>query len=181
MPEPVMEFDGFTLVALTEADLPLIVGWRSRPEVHEWYGGRPVTEQEIRSRHLEGPESVTRCIVHLDGGPIGHLQFYEYIDEWKAAIGLQPDDHGVWGLDVYIGEPALHGRGIGTRLVRGLAERLVSDHGAARVVIDPHVGNEAAVRCYQKAGFRKVRLMPSYERVRGEWRDAWLMEWHPLE
>jgi aminoglycoside 6'-N-acetyltransferase len=60
--------------------------------------------------------------------------------------------------------------------VRGVAERLISDHGASRVLIDPLVGNHAAVRSYEKAGFRKLRLLPSYERIRGKWRDAWLME-----
>ncbi|MCB2224643.1 MAG: acetyltransferase [Actinobacteria bacterium] len=176
MPEPVMSFDGFDLVPITEADLPRIVAWRSRPEVHEWYGGRPVTEDEIRRRHLESGEPVARCIVRLHGRPVGHLQFYEYLDEWKGAIGLGPSDTGVWGLDVYLGDPALHGRGIGTRLVRGVAERLAADHGAERVVIDPHVENLAAVQCYERAGFRRVRLLPAYERVRGAWRDAWLME-----
>ena len=179
MPQSVMSFGGFDLVPITQADVPQIVAWRSRPEVHEWYGGRPVTGEEIRSRHLESGDPTTRCIVHLESRPIGHLQFYEYITEWRPAIGLGPEDDGVWGLDVYLGEPELHGRGIGTRLVRGVAECLVSDHGARSVVIDPHVGNHAAVRCYEKAGFRKVRLLPSYERIRGEWKDAWLMEWDP--
>ncbi|MBU1492597.1 MAG: GNAT family N-acetyltransferase [Actinomycetota bacterium] len=180
MPDAVMSFGGFTLIPMTEADLPRVVEWRSRPEVHEWYGGRPVTAEEIRAKHLDNTDPVTRSIVHLDGEPIGFLQFYEYIDEWKPAIGLRPDEEA-WGLDLYLGEPHLHGQGIGTRLVRGVAERLASEHGATRVTIDPHVGNTAAIRCYEKAGFRKVRLMPSYERVRGEWKDAWLMEWRPGE
>jgi len=175
-----MAFDDFTLVPMTESDLQLIVEWRSRPAVHDWYGGRPVTEQEIRTRHLESTDPVTRCIVHLVGEPIGFLQFYEYIPAWKPTIDLGPEDEA-WGIDLYLGEPRLHGQGIGTSLVRGVAERLVSEHGAARVVIDPHIGNAAAIRCYEKAGFRKTRLMPSYERIRGEWRDAWLMEWQPAE
>lgn len=174
-----MAFDGFTLLPLTEDDLPLVVEWRSRPEVHEWYGGRPVTAEEIRTRHLQSGDSTTRCIVHLDGRPIGHLQFYEYVEAWRPAVGLGAADDGVWGIDVYLGDPTLHGKGIGSRLVRGVAERLVADHGARRVLIDPHVGNHAAVRAYEKAGFRKVRLLPSYERIRGEWKDAWLMEFRP--
>jgi len=176
MPDPVMAFDGFTLIPMAADDLPQIVKWRNRPEVHNWYGGRAGTADEVRTRHLESTDPVTRCIVHLDGEPIGFLQFYEYIEKWKPAIDLKTDEEA-WGIDLYLGEPRLHGRGIGTRLVRGVAERLVSEHGAARVLIDPHVGNVAAIRCYQNAGFRKTRLMPSYERVRGEWRDAWLMEW----
>ena len=114
----------------------------------------------------------------VDFSPIGLLQFYEYIEEWKPAIDLGPEEEA-WGMDLYIGEPHLHGQGIGTRLVSGVAQRLAQGPGPNRVVIDPHVGNVAAVRCYEKAGFAKVRLMPSYERVRGEWRDAWLMEWRP--
>ena len=170
-----MAFDDFVLIPMTGDDLPMIVEWRSRPEVHEWYAGRPVTEDEIRKRHLESTDPVTRCIVHFKGEPIGLLQFYEYMEKWKPAIGLSPDQEA-WGLDLYLGEVHLHSRGIGTRLVRGVAERLISDHGATRVLIDPHIGNTAAVRAYEKAGFRKIRLMPSYERVRGEWMDAWLME-----
>ena len=139
-----------------------------------WFGV-DLTEQDGQWWHLESTDPVTRCIVHFEGEPIGLLQFYEYIEKWKPAIGLSPDQEA-WGLDLYLGEVHLHGRGIGTRLVSGVAERLISDHGATRVLIDPHVGNTAAVRAYEKAGFRKVRLMPSYERVRGEWRDAWLME-----
>jgi aminoglycoside 6'-N-acetyltransferase len=178
MADAVMSFDGFSLIPMTEGDLPLVVEWRSRPEVHEWYGGRAFTADEIRAKHLDNTDPVTRCIVYLDGEPIGFLQFYEYLPEWKPAIGLRPEEEA-WGLDLYIGEPHLHGQGIGTLLVRGVAEQLVSEHGATRVTIDPHIGNLAAIRCYEKAGFRKVRLMPSYERVRGEWKDAWLMEWHP--
>jgi len=173
-----MEFDGFVLIPMTGDDLRLIVEWRSQPEVYEWYAGRPVTENEIRKRHLESPDPVTRCIVHLDGEPVGFLQFYEYIDKWKPAVGLEPDEQA-WGLDLYLGEVRMHGRGIGTRLVRGVVERLITDYGATRVLIDPHVGNIAAVRSYEQAGFRKIRLMPSYERVRGQWKDAWLMEFTP--
>ena len=177
MAEPVMEFDDFTLTPLTAADVPLVVEWRSRPEVYRWYGGRPVDEEHIRTRHLESDEPVHRCIVRYRGDPIGYLQFYEYTDEWKPAVGLAADEEA-WGIDLFIGEPHLHGKGVGTALVRGVAERLAAERGAERVLIDPHVDNQAAIRAYQKAGFRKVRLLPSYERMRGEWKDAWLMEWN---
>jgi aminoglycoside 6'-N-acetyltransferase len=36
-------------------------------------------------------------------------------------------------------------------------------------------GNTRAIRCYEKAGFQKVRLLPRNELRDGEWRDAWLM------
>ena len=47
--------------------------------------------------------------------------------------------------------------------------------GAQRVVIDPRVENLRAIRCYEKAGFRKARRLPRHERHEGRWCDAWLM------
>lgn len=173
-----IEIDGLTLRPLTGEDVSTIVAWRARPEVHQWYGGRPVTEDEILLRHIHSTEPVTRCIVETEGRPIGFVQFYEYLRDWKPAIGLGKNEEA-WGIDLFIGEPELHGVGIGSRLVGGIAAYLASEHGARRVVIDPHVGNTRAIRAYEKAGFRKVRILPSYERLRGRWHDAWLMEWNP--
>jgi aminoglycoside 6'-N-acetyltransferase len=52
---------------------------------------------------------------------------------------------------------------------------------AQRVTIDPHVSNHRAVRCYEKAGFRKVRLLPRQELHEGEYWDCWLMVAEPGE
>lgn len=57
-------------------------------------------------------------------------------------------------------------------------ELLVAERGHHRVTIDPALANEAAIRAYEKAGFRPVGVMRAYEReVTGElWHDALLME-----
>ena len=41
---------------------------------------------------------------------------------------------------------------------------------------DPVVENTRAVRCYEKAGFTKVRILPGHEQLDGQPRDSWLME-----
>jgi aminoglycoside 6'-N-acetyltransferase len=35
--------------------------------------------------------------------------------------------------------------------------------------------NRRAARCYEKAGFRKVRILPKHELHECVWRDSWLM------
>ena len=44
------------------------------------------------------------------------------------------------------------------------------------VVIDPRVENVRAVRCYEKAGFAKVKVLMEHEMHEGAKRDSWLME-----
>ena len=47
---------------------------------------------------------------------------------------------------------------------------------AARIVTtDPRVANPRAVRCYEKAGFERVRIVPYHEFHEGEWCECWLM------
>jgi len=36
--------------------------------------------------------------------------------------------------------------------------------------------HEDAVRCYEKSGFKKVKLLPAHELHEGAMRDCWLME-----
>jgi aminoglycoside 6'-N-acetyltransferase len=35
--------------------------------------------------------------------------------------------------------------------------------------------NARAIRCYEKAGFRKVRRLPESELREGKWHDEWVM------
>lgn len=80
-------------------------------------------------------------------------------------------------IDVFLA-PALHGRGLGSEAVRQVVDHLVEERGHHRITIDPAVANRGAVRAYEKAGFRPVGVMRSYERDadgRG-WHDGLLME-----
>jgi aminoglycoside 6'-N-acetyltransferase len=62
---------------------------------------------------------------------------------------------GTRGIDQFIGEPELIGRGIGSRFVRAFARELLG-RGTPRVVTDPHPANTVAIRAYMKAGFHTI-------------------------
>jgi aminoglycoside 6'-N-acetyltransferase len=55
---------------------------------------------------------------------------------------------------------------------------LIDDRGHHRITIDPAASNAAAIRAYEKAGFRPVGIMRRYERNVGAegWHDGLLME-----
>ncbi len=80
------------------------------------------------------------------------------------------------GIDLFL-NPAAHGSGLGTDAVRTLARHLIDECGYHRLVIDPAADNIAAIRCYEKVGFRPVGIMRQYERGPDDtWHDGLLMD-----
>jgi aminoglycoside 6'-N-acetyltransferase len=114
--------------------------------------------------------SSTRFAIWVDERVAGMVQYGEE-DE--------PDYRHAF-IDVFVATE-LHGRGVGTDAVRTLLMHLVRDRGHHRVTIDPSLDNVAAVRAYEKAGFRRIGVMQAAERSpEGVWRDALLMEYVDL-
>jgi aminoglycoside 6'-N-acetyltransferase len=153
-------FAGLELRPLAGADEPALRRIRLEPEVLRWWG--PLEPEFPR----EEPES-TRWTVELDGSVVGMVQFWEETEpRYRHA-----------GIDLFL-DPAVHGRGVGTESVRRVVRHLVEDRGHHRVTIDPALANVAAIRSYEKVGFRRVGVMRSSERdVDGRgWHDALLME-----
>ena len=68
-------------------------------------------------------------------------------------------DPGVRGIDLFIGEPEMPGKGLGTELVRKLCEMLFADPAVTRIQADPDPANARGIRCYEKAGFRAAGLI----------------------
>ena len=159
---------------LTEADLPQMALWESDPRVLTYFCGRddPHDLEQLREYNFS-PNDPTefRCMIEFDDVPIGYIQFYT-----QDERGYPPHER-TWGIDLYIGEPEYWGCGIGTQLVRATAEYCLRVEHADRVLIDPEAWNTRAIKCYEKAGFTKVRLLPQDEWHEGAWRDCWLMEY----
>jgi aminoglycoside 6'-N-acetyltransferase len=61
---------------------------------------------------------------------------------------------GTWELDVFIGSAAYRGRGIGLKALELLRSEVFSTTLAPAVCVYAPIRNEAAVRAYEKAGFR---------------------------
>ena len=75
-----------------------------------------------------------------------------------ADSGLGPQPAGTRGIDQFIGEPDMIGRGHGSAFIRAFVDRLLAA-GTPRVVTDPDPANTRAIRAYEKAGFRKDRFV----------------------
>jgi aminoglycoside 6'-N-acetyltransferase len=131
------------------------------PEVARWWDepadGFPWTDE---------PDA-TRFVIEVDGAVAGLIQFTEELEpKYRHA-----------GIDLFL-DPPCHGRGLGTEAVRRVVRLLIDERGHHRITIDPAAENAAAVRAYEKAGFKPVGVMRLSERDSdGQgWHDSLLME-----
>lgn len=153
-----------TLRTATAADVVALVSIRATPAVYARWGGQDDLVAELLDDVAQ---------------PDLHVLVIEDDDRVVGAIQWQEEEDPVYrhaGIDLYL-DPATHGRGLGTDAVRTLARHLIDDVGHHRLVIDPATDNAAAIRCYEKVGFRSVGVMRQYERgPDGTWHDGLLME-----
>jgi aminoglycoside 6'-N-acetyltransferase len=162
-------------------DYGLIVRWRNEPHVREWWDpdDPPMTLaaaiEEYRADTREG-SSTTACIIEQDGSPIGFLQCYRWSDEPSDAevLGISLDDDA-WGLDLFIGEPAMVGRGVGPRVIDLLCRFLSAERGASSVALVAAQDNARALSAYEKAGFRRVQAVLDTDVKDGQRVWSWLL------
>jgi aminoglycoside 6'-N-acetyltransferase len=157
----VIESGAMNLRPLVEGDGPALRRIHETPEVVRWWDrpdeGFPFTDE---------PEA-TRMTIEVDGAVAGMVQFNEE-DEPKYRHA---------SVDLFV-DPALHGRGVGTEVVRRVARYLIAERGHHRITIDPATENVAAIRAYEKAGFKPVGVMRQSERDAdgSGWHDSLLLE-----
>jgi aminoglycoside 6'-N-acetyltransferase len=148
---------------LTLDDVPAVLEIQAQPAVARWWG--EPTEEDLREK-ADGTEGVVALAIELDGKLVGLIQYHEEKDPMYRHAGI----------DLFLSEQA-HGQGLGTDAVRTLAKYLIRERGHHRLVIDPAADNVAAIRAYEKVGFRPVGVMRRYERLPGgDWHDGLLMD-----
>ncbi|MCM3005571.1 GNAT family N-acetyltransferase [Priestia koreensis] len=171
---------GLTVRTLEDKDDILLAKWLSDPSVLEFYEGRdnPFDLNKVREVFYDENDEEVKCIVEYKGNEIGYIQYYPLEDEEKKEYGYCYCGQNVYGTDQFIGETAYWNKGMGTLLVTSMIEFLLVQQKADRIVMDPQTRNERAIHCYEKCGFKKVRLLPKQELHEGIYQDCWLMEYH---
>ncbi len=140
--------------------------WLADPEVQTWWGNAASAEAEI-TLAMSSDASLCR-IIACAGEPIGYAHAVE-IGVWGEE---QPEDvaPGTWDVDLFIASPEHRGQGAGRRALALLVDEVFATRLAVACCAVVSIKNEAAVRAYEKAGFRWLRIWP--DPVIG---PAWLM------
>jgi RimJ/RimL family protein N-acetyltransferase len=138
-----------------ERDLPLITRWMNDPAVAEFWeleGPESVAEGHLRLQ-LDGDGRSVPCLGVLDGTPMSYWEIYRAdLDLLARHYPARPHDTGIHLL---IGGVANRGRGLGSTLLRAVADLVLDKRpSCARVVAEPDLRNTPSVSAFLSAGFR---------------------------
>jgi len=138
-----------------ERDLTLISRWMNDPAVAAFWelaGTEATTADHLRPQ-LDGDGRSFPCLGVLAGVPMSYWEIYRAdLDPLARHYPARPHDTGIHLL---IGGVDDRGRGVGTTLLRAVAD-LVLDRRplCERVVAEPDLRNTPSVSAFLSAGFR---------------------------
>ena len=152
----------YAFAPLREEDLSLVRRWLLEPHVKRWWDDGVKTPypdaaiEEYREA-IQGRDPTYHYLAHIDGRAAGMFQHYRIGDDPEYADALALGEEAI-GVDLFIGEVELIGLGHGPAMLRQfLRDVAFPFHRMDVCVIGPSVHNLAAIRAYEKAGFRPLR------------------------
>jgi aminoglycoside 6'-N-acetyltransferase len=160
---PTLRGERVTLRPIQAGDVGRLAEILGEPEVVRWWGDE---DPAVGAAELLEATDEVGFVIDVDGDVAGSIQYYEETDPMYRHAGM----------DIFLGA-AYQNRGIGSETLRLLARHLFEERGHHRLIIDPAVANERAIRAYERVGFKPVGVMRRYERgPDGVWRDGLLMD-----
>lgn len=148
-----------TLRPVAPTDRDAIHSFRSRDDVSTYLNSGPMTRAAVDERIVEGlergrrghPHPLLALVIEVDGAVVG-----------DCVVRLEPDDNGMrTALIGYTIHPDSAGQGLATGVVRALVRLCFTELGVAMVQADVFVPNVASQRVVEKAGLRRIRLVPA--------------------
>ena len=157
-----VEFIKIGIRRLLSSDLHLMHKWLNRDHVSRWYGKQKPTYEAVVQKYgakIDGQDQSDPFLISYAGSPIGYIQTYRIADHPEYNRHVRVDDRTA-GVDLFIGDDAYIHKGFGTRvLAKFLAKVVFSDEGITNCLIGPEPENRAAIRSYQKVGFRHIKTV----------------------
>lgn len=143
-----------TFKRMQSSDFKKIYDWIQQPHVSKWWSD-PNDWSEFKLKFQRKLESPYRScfIIYVDDTAIGYIQSYaaNKFPEWPS------EQDGTYGMDLFIGEDDYIGKGYGSRIVAQFVQELFKSPKVERIIINPDINNSAAIKAYERAGFKAVK------------------------
>jgi len=155
-------------------DFSRLMDWIKTPEfLLQWAGPIftfPLDELQLDS-YLKGSQGnsplrrIYKAVNTSDHRVIGHIELNDINLRNKAATLCR----------VLVGDPILRGKGIGPQMVKELLQIGFGQFGLHRIDLYVFDFNEAAIRCYEKVGFRKEGRIREARKIGDEYWSLYQM------
>ena len=162
----------FCIRPMNRNDFDVMVRWLNDRDVLKFYEEAPSNMDMVNQKYgprIEGKHYVVPCILEYENQPIGFIQYYKIPEAELKTYGFSGNEN-IYGIDQFIGETELWGKGIGTAMILMMLDFL-RDTGASKVVLEVKKNNSRAISTYKKCGFRNVKDISN---------NFTLMEWIPI-
>ncbi|QDA58831.1 GNAT family N-acetyltransferase [Hymenobacter jejuensis] len=175
-----------TLEPFTEVDFPQLISWIDNKRLlKEWSGelfAFPLTLDSLRwyIEDTNDPKTsdvfVYKATDTHTGEMVGHISLGGI--SWRNKAGRI--------TRVLVGNTATRGRGYCQAMIKAIAAVGFEELGLHRISLGVYDFNQAAIRCYQRAGFHREGTLRDVERYHNEYWSLVEMsmlahEWHALK
>jgi len=153
----VIQTERLRLRQLELSDLELVLLWRNDPEIRRWFfNGSPITWEQHRNwyaRYLKNETDIAFIADDITGlyEPVGVAALYR-ID---AVTGTAEFGR------LMVGNARAKGKGFGLEIVGGICAFGFERLGLNAIDLEVFEHNAAAIKIYNKAGFRTVGAKPT--------------------
>ena len=144
-----------TLRPATDADWTRLHHWLRQEEIQRWWGSLSAAEAEVIAA-LQADMGLC-SMIEVDRVPIGYAQALE-----TGVIGRGVPRElttGTFRVDLFIGERNRRRQNLGQAALRLVAAEVFSTTMALGLIVIVALKHEAAVRAYERAGFRWMRVI----------------------
>ncbi|WP_257148082.1 GNAT family N-acetyltransferase [Bacillus thuringiensis] len=133
-------------------DLPIILEWYNNEELHNIADVKPFKRYTIEELREYWNKKLARSYASY------HVIIVR--DEVIGRVGLKKtkyDDTYVMEYSILIGVSNLYSKGLGTEITKYFISKSFLDSDIQAVVLQVREDNKRAIRCYEKAEFKKVK------------------------
>ncbi len=143
-----------TIRAAQEADASLILQFIKELAEYEKLSHEVTANEKILSKNLFGEEAYAKVIIaELEGLAVGFALYFHNFSTFLAKPGIYLED-------LYV-KPAYRGKGIGTQLLKKLAQIAV-EKDCGRLEWSVLNWNKDAIRVYEKLGAKAMDEWTTY-------------------
>lgn len=154
-----------SFIPLAELHFPRLLQWLETPHVKAWWDSDIQwtlgSIQKKYSSYVKGykldngvSKPIKACIICVAGKPIGYIQIYNAYDFPALLRGVSGLPKNLGAFDILIGDTKYLGQNIGSKAIEKFFN-LYAQH-YSHMFVDPDPKNTAAIKCYEKAGFRRL-------------------------